>query len=193
MSRLLIEEIARIAPAVIVALGATALNGVMSGRMKVGDARSRDLQHPLGARVIATYHPAAVLRAPDVDTKAELMRTLVADLARAATLAAKAAPQHAEMARTFRALTCRLSAPEGARLIITPTKWSTMLAPLRRLSAGVRVRLVIAATASSTLAAPQSQARRSRSPQRSNFCASSRSMVSARARSALICAASSRW
>jgi len=85
----LIEEITRVGPAVIVALGATALNGVMGSKMRVGEARSRELVHPLGARVIATYHPAAVLRAPDADAKAELMRALVADLARAAALAAK--------------------------------------------------------------------------------------------------------
>lgn len=83
------EEIARVGPAVIVALGATALNGVMGSKMKVGDARSRELIHPLGARVIATYHPAAVLRAPDPDAKADLMRALVADLARAVGLAAR--------------------------------------------------------------------------------------------------------
>jgi len=86
------EEIARVDPEVIVALGATALNGVVGTKMKVGEARSRELVHPLGARVIATYHPAAVLRAPDLDATADLMRALVADLTRAAALAANAAP-----------------------------------------------------------------------------------------------------
>jgi len=77
-------EIAAERPAVIVALGATALGAILGRRMSVGDARAATLHHAGGARVIATYHPSAVLRAPDEPRRAELYRFLLADLAQAA-------------------------------------------------------------------------------------------------------------
>ena len=81
------KEIARAKPLVIVALGSTALNGVMGGKMKVGDARASELQHASGARVIATYHPSAALRVPDRGARQQLFETIVADLVKAARLA----------------------------------------------------------------------------------------------------------
>jgi uracil-DNA glycosylase len=39
---------------------------------------------------VATYHPSAILRVPDADARAKLRATLIADLKRAARLAAKA-------------------------------------------------------------------------------------------------------
>lgn len=82
------REIAAVTPAVIVALGATALSALLGHRLKVGEARTRDdLRHAGGARVIATYHPAAVLRAPDDSAAAAMHAALVADLARAARAA----------------------------------------------------------------------------------------------------------
>ena len=80
-------EIARVKPAVIVALGATALNGVMGQRLKVGESRAVALQHASGARVVATYHPSAALRAPDEQARQALLENLVADLVRAWKLA----------------------------------------------------------------------------------------------------------
>ena len=75
-------------PRVIVTLGATALGAVLGRRMTIGDARAAAvLRHPDGARIVATFHPSAVLRAPDEDRRGELYRILVGDLARAARLA----------------------------------------------------------------------------------------------------------
>jgi DNA polymerase len=59
-------------------------------RVTITAARTSELYHPLGAKIVATYHPSAVLRAPDDDARAAMMRTLVLDLKRAAALAAKA-------------------------------------------------------------------------------------------------------
>ena len=59
------EEIDTVRPQVIVALGASALSALMRKRLAVGAARDVALTHPSGARVVATYHPSAVLRAPD--------------------------------------------------------------------------------------------------------------------------------
>lgn len=84
------QEIARAAPAVIVALGSTALNGVMGGKMKVGEARAERLTHRSGAHVVATYHPSAALRVPDKDARQTMYETIVADLTKAAKLADKA-------------------------------------------------------------------------------------------------------
>lgn len=81
------EELSAVRPRVIVALGATALAAVVGRRMTVTDARAAALHHPLGARIVATYHPSAVLRAPDETRRRELYGILVADLKRAAELA----------------------------------------------------------------------------------------------------------
>jgi len=78
------REIAQVKPATIVALGATALAAVHGARLPVGDARVRELRHASGARIIATYHPSALLRAPDEATRVRLERALREDLARAA-------------------------------------------------------------------------------------------------------------
>jgi DNA polymerase len=84
----LVQELARIKPKVIVTLGATALVAAMAQKMTITAARAAsDLHHPSGARVVATYHPSAVLRAPDDEAKADLEAKLVADLKRAAHFA----------------------------------------------------------------------------------------------------------
>jgi len=81
------QELAAIHPAVIVALGATALVAVVGKRITVTEARATaSLRTPEGARIVATYHPSAVLRAPDEERRRELYGFLVADLARAATI-----------------------------------------------------------------------------------------------------------
>jgi uracil-DNA glycosylase family protein len=76
-------EISAERPAALVALGATALRAVMGRKITVAEARASSLRHLSGAQVVATYHPSAVLRAPDKATQAELYRTLVDDLRRA--------------------------------------------------------------------------------------------------------------
>jgi uracil-DNA glycosylase family protein len=83
------RELASVRPAVIVALGATALRAITGARVTITAARETELHHPHGARIIATYHPSAVLRAPDDDARAKLMQVLVNDLKRAAALAAE--------------------------------------------------------------------------------------------------------
>jgi uracil-DNA glycosylase family protein len=77
------REIAAMRPRIIVALGATALRAVLGRKVAVGAARARTLTHGSGAQVVATYHPSAVLRAPDETSRAELYGYLVADLKRA--------------------------------------------------------------------------------------------------------------
>ena len=80
-------ELVRVRPAVIVTLGATALAAVYGGRISITEARTRKLESPQGAAIVATYHPSAVLRVPDPDARVKLRATLLADLERAARLA----------------------------------------------------------------------------------------------------------
>jgi uracil-DNA glycosylase family protein len=82
-------ELARERPAVIVTLGATALAAVYGAKISITDARTRTLENPHGTPIVATYHPSAALRAPDEAARAKLRATLIADLKRAARLAAK--------------------------------------------------------------------------------------------------------
>jgi uracil-DNA glycosylase len=84
----LVEEISSIKPRVIVALGASALAGLVGSSYTIEAARKADLTHSSGAKVLATYHPSAILRADD-GRKDELREFLIADLKRAITLAAK--------------------------------------------------------------------------------------------------------
>ena len=84
-------ELARERPGVIVTLGATALAAVYGSRIAITEARSREIRNPSGTPIVATYHPSAVLRAPDHDARARLRTTLIADLQRAARLSDKAA------------------------------------------------------------------------------------------------------
>ena len=82
-------EIAALRPRVIVALGATALAALAQTRRGVAASRGEPLAHSSGAHLVATYHPSALLRAPDPKVKAELKRAVAEDLARAAALLRK--------------------------------------------------------------------------------------------------------
>ena len=78
------REIASRQPAVIVTLGVTALRAVLGRAITISAARGRDLARRDGIRIIATYHPSAILRAPDPEVAASLRAALVADLKTAA-------------------------------------------------------------------------------------------------------------
>jgi uracil-DNA glycosylase len=74
------SEIASRQPKVIVTLGATALRAVLGRATSISAARRCELVRQGGTRVIATYHPSAILRAPDPEVAASLRAALVADL-----------------------------------------------------------------------------------------------------------------
>ncbi|HET8832255.1 MAG TPA: UdgX family uracil-DNA binding protein [Casimicrobiaceae bacterium] len=80
-------ELASVHPAVIVTLGATALAAVHGRKITITDARAQTLATAEGTPIVATYHPSAILRAPDAEARAKLRETLIADLVRAAKLA----------------------------------------------------------------------------------------------------------
>jgi DNA polymerase len=83
-------ELARVRPVVIVTLGATALAAVYGSRISIAQARTQDVRHAQGTPIVATYHPSAILRAPDHAGRTRLRATLLADLERGARLATRA-------------------------------------------------------------------------------------------------------
>jgi DNA polymerase len=78
-------ELTAIKPAVVVCLGATAAQSVLGSQFKLMQNRGKVLPGaPLGAaagaRVVATIHPSAVLRAPDSEGRHAAYTMLVDDL-----------------------------------------------------------------------------------------------------------------
>ena len=72
-------EIARVKPAVIVALGATAAQALFGRDFRVSKSRGEFLRSDLAPTVLATVHPSALLRAEDAYRERETAR-FVADL-----------------------------------------------------------------------------------------------------------------
>jgi uracil-DNA glycosylase family protein len=83
----LTAEISALRPRVIVALGATALRAVSGASPPIVQVRGKPLAHAGGARIVATYHPSAILRA-DEKGALQLRRALLQDLRLARKLAA---------------------------------------------------------------------------------------------------------
>jgi uracil-DNA glycosylase len=81
-------EIAAVRPRVIVALGASALTALVGASHSIEAARQMDFTHAGGAKIFATYHPSAILRADD-GRRDELRAYLIAALQRAATFTAR--------------------------------------------------------------------------------------------------------
>jgi DNA polymerase len=93
----LLDELTIVRPHVVVALGATAAASLFGPAVRL----TRDRGHPLAlatapiqtaapeAIPLVTFHPAAVLRAPTSERRAELRALLTSDLALAARLAGK--------------------------------------------------------------------------------------------------------
>jgi uracil-DNA glycosylase len=74
------EEIARVRPRAIVALGATAAGVVIGPAAKVTRDRGKPFRSPLAEFVTLTVHPSSILRAPDSAARAEARRQFVDDL-----------------------------------------------------------------------------------------------------------------
>jgi DNA polymerase len=83
----LTAEIGALMPRVIVALGATALRALIGASRPIVRVRGKPLAHPSGARIVATYHPSAILRA-DEEGALQLQRAMLQDLRLARKLAA---------------------------------------------------------------------------------------------------------
>jgi DNA polymerase len=81
-------EIDLIRPEVIVCLGATASQALLGRDFRVTRRRGEVVAGTFG-KVVATYHPAAVLRAPDAERRQQMRQELIEDLRVAADCVAK--------------------------------------------------------------------------------------------------------
>jgi DNA polymerase len=77
-------ELETIEPTALVALGATAAQALFGRQFRVTQQHGELLESELAPVVSATWHPSAILRAPDEESRAESMGELVADLANVA-------------------------------------------------------------------------------------------------------------
>ena len=78
------QEIAIVEPAVIVCLGATAARALVGREARVQRDRGRRLETPWALSTFVTYHPSALLRAPDPATRDQMLAEFTADLRAAA-------------------------------------------------------------------------------------------------------------
>lgn len=75
------EELAKVKPAIVVLLGATAAQALLGSAFRVTKSRGQALATDLATHTFATVHPSAVLRAPDSDARAQAKQAFFADLA----------------------------------------------------------------------------------------------------------------
>jgi DNA polymerase len=73
-------ELRAVHPVVLVCLGASAAQSVLGPQFKLMQHRGEVLTSALAARVVATIHPSAVLRAPDSEGRRAAYDMLVRDL-----------------------------------------------------------------------------------------------------------------
>jgi DNA polymerase len=78
-------EIEAVSPRLIVCLGATAAQSLMGSSFRITQHRGELLEFDRAERLLATYHPSAVLRAPDHDAREAMRQDLVNDLKNANT------------------------------------------------------------------------------------------------------------
>ena len=74
-------ELAVVKPRVLVCLGATAAQALLGASFRVTRQRGQFVESDLAPLVLATVHPASVLRAPDEQARTSAYRELVDDLA----------------------------------------------------------------------------------------------------------------
>jgi uracil-DNA glycosylase len=76
----LAAEFALVAPDIVVLLGATAAQALLGREFRVTRERGIERPTPLARHTFATVHPAAVLRAPSEEVRAQAREALFADL-----------------------------------------------------------------------------------------------------------------
>jgi DNA polymerase len=80
-------ELTLIKPALIVCMGAVAVQTILGPNVTIGAARGQTFTTPFG-RAIVTRHPSSILRAIEKSAREAAFSELVADLQRASTLIA---------------------------------------------------------------------------------------------------------
>ncbi len=85
------EEIAHVSPAVVVAMGATAVRAVLGTTRAIASLRGQVLGSAFGPPMVVTVHPSAIVRVPDRDDRRAALRGLADDLRLALDVAASSA------------------------------------------------------------------------------------------------------
>jgi uracil-DNA glycosylase family protein len=85
------QEVEIVDPRVIVALGATALRPLFSGRVTVSGLRGAPQESRFGIPAVVTVHPSAIVRIRERDERRTAFDAFVGDLRLAASTAAQAA------------------------------------------------------------------------------------------------------
>ena len=85
------RELAAIKPALVVAMGATAVRAVLGKTTPVNKSRGRLIDLDERTKALVTVHPSYLLRLPDADAKAREYERFVDDLKIAAALLRKSA------------------------------------------------------------------------------------------------------
>ncbi len=80
----LLAEIDTINPKLVVCLGATAAKSLLGLEFRITRERGRLLSWDAGPWIMATYHPSAVLRAPEKEDRDRMRDELIHDLRQAA-------------------------------------------------------------------------------------------------------------
>lgn len=79
----LLAELRLIAPEVIVALGATAAQSLLGRKVTIARERGHGVDNAFARALLVSYHPSAILRAPDEDARHAMFELLVDDLKQA--------------------------------------------------------------------------------------------------------------
>jgi DNA polymerase len=80
------QELDLVHPSLAIALGVSALRGLMGKSMTLGPVRGHVLHSPEGVRVFPTIHPSAILRQRGDEAREQAFRDFVADLTKAKRL-----------------------------------------------------------------------------------------------------------
>ena len=80
----LLAELKAVRPAMILCLGATAGQSLLGSTFRVQRDRGKPMSTPWAPWFMATYHPSALLRAPDEPTRSTMRAQMLDDLARTA-------------------------------------------------------------------------------------------------------------
>ena len=79
-------ELAALKPKILVCLGATAAQSLLGSGFRITKQRGQVIRSDWGVPIIATYHPSALLRAPDEVARAEMHKLFLTDLKKIAEL-----------------------------------------------------------------------------------------------------------
>jgi DNA polymerase len=74
------SELAVIKPQLVVLLGATAAQSLLGPQFRISKSRGQLIQNPGAPVLVATYHPSAILRAPEKEDRDRMRGEFIADL-----------------------------------------------------------------------------------------------------------------